>query len=264
LPRALLVTAALLMAACAPRPIALPTGAGVPFPEYAVLYEEVTLPCRGIRTFTAELSLAGRAGDTRLRGRVQAGFERPGSLRFTAVAPFGPPIFVFVAAPDTASLLLPRENRLLLDAPPEAIVEALTGFALDPDDLRAILTGCVEPDARPVGARAYGRGWIAVDLESRATAFVRPVDRRHRITAATRGPLIIEYGEFVGGRPSRVRLLLPADRNEDSIAADLTVRLSQVSINVDLPPEAFSMMIPPGVLPLSLAELRRLGPLGEF
>jgi outer membrane lipoprotein-sorting protein len=45
-------------------------------------------------------------------------------------------------------------------------------------------------------------------------------------------------------------------------AADVTVRLSDVNINVPLEPEVFAVDVPAGAEPLTIEELRRAGPLG--
>jgi outer membrane lipoprotein-sorting protein len=44
---------------------------------------------------------------------------------------------------------------------------------------------------------------------------------------------------------------------------DLTVKLSDVELNVPLGAEVFQLDVPPDADPLTLEELRRAGPLGE-
>jgi hypothetical protein len=86
--------------------------------------------CRGVRTLTAELALAGRAGPDKLRGRVQAGFTRPSAMRLEGVAPFGPPAFILVARDRTATLVLPRESGVLRGAQADEILGALVAWRL--------------------------------------------------------------------------------------------------------------------------------------
>ena len=164
---------------CAARGITLPTDPGVPFNDFAQVHEQLTEACRGVRTLTAELSLAGRAGSERLRGRVVAGFERPASMRLEGVAPFGPPAFILAARGDMAILLLPRDDRVLKGERAEDMLGALTGVALAPADLQAILTGCVtadpKPTCRPFARKRLGlhrsRGWRdACSSSGRTTA----------------------------------------------------------------------------------------------
>src|SRR6476646_11200910 len=110
---------------------------------------QLSAACAGVRTLTAEIALSGRAGRQKLRGRVIAGFARPASMRLEGVAPFGPPGFILVSRGGDATLLLPREERVVTGASPEDVLGALTGVALAPADLHAVLTGCVLPDPTP-------------------------------------------------------------------------------------------------------------------
>src|SRR5690348_11136026 len=163
-----------LSAACAPRTATLPTDPGAPLPDAAAVHARVTESCRTVKTLTAELALAGRAGDQRLRGRVVAGFERPASMRLEGVAPFGPPAFILAARGRNATLLLPRDQpRVLRGAPPENILGALTGVTLGPADLQAILTGCVAPMPQPTNGRQHASGWASIDLAGGATVYLQ-------------------------------------------------------------------------------------------
>lgn len=254
------VAAVLVAAACAPGRLVLPTGPGAPFPEFASAFADATRACRGVRTLTAELALSGRAGDAKIRGRVLAGLASPDSVRLEGVALFGPPAFILAARPGAATLVLPRDDRVLTGPATAAIVEALAGVALGAEDLRAVLTGCVVPEPDAEKGRAYGDDWVAVDLRGGASVFLRTVDGRRRVVAGVRGPLTIEYREFTGDTPRQVRLR--SHGGSGTVTADLTVGLSQVEINVPLDPSAFTVRVPEGALPLTLDELRRAGPLG--
>src|SRR5204862_4226602 len=117
--------------------------------------------CRGIRTLTAEIALSGSAGGRRVRGRLSAGVATPASVRLEAAAPFGPPVFILVATDADATLLLPRDDRVLEHGRPDAVLDAATGVPLEPADLRTVLTGCaVAPDAD--AARQSGPDWRIV------------------------------------------------------------------------------------------------------
>ena len=212
----------------------------------------------------AELAIAGRAGGEKLRGRVIAGFELPGRMRLEAVAPFGPPVFNLVSRGGTATLLMPRDDRILPDAPPASVIEALTGVSVSPDDLLATIAGCVTVDRTPSAARTYADGWAAVDLAGGATLYLRRQDRGWRILAGTRGRLAVEYGENFDratGVPAGVRLRVAAD--DGSVTTDLGISLSQVETNAPIDPRAFSLKAPDKAVPLTLDELRRAGPLGQ-
>lgn len=203
----------------------------------------------------AELGLSGRAAGQRMRGRVLSGFA-PGALRLEGVAPFGSPVFILVADGLRGTLLLSRERRVVQDAPPEEILNALVGIRLGPDDLRALLTGCVKAAAEPTSARAYGADWLAVDLAEGGTIYVRRIGNAWRIVAGRVGGLEVDYAAFEGARPSQV-VVRGADLN-------LALALNQVELNGDLPRDALvALKIPEGVAPLSLDQLRKAGPLGR-
>jgi hypothetical protein len=246
-----------LTSGCAARRLALPADPGAPFPEYADVSRRVTMTCAGVRAMTAELALAGRAGGRRLRGRAIAGFERPASMRLEGVAPFGPPAFILVARAGTATLLLPRDNRVLRKAAPEDMLGALTGVALSPADLQAILTGCVtaEPDA--TGGRLHQNGWASIDLMGGATLFLARVDGGWQPRAARRPGWQIEYVSWQAGFPREVRL----QSVDPAIDVDLAATVSQLETNVPLDAAAFAVSVPPGAIELTLDELRDAGPL---
>lgn len=256
LPPVGLVVVLVLLSACAPARVSLPQGDGIPLQDPNPTLQEATERCRAVQTLTVELSVSGRAGGSRLRGRVLAGLAAPDSARLEGVAPFGAPAFILVAQAGEALLLLPRDDRLVEDAPPEAILEALTGLRLDPGDLRALLVGCVTPAPSAVAGRAYGDEWIAVDLNDRATAFLRTVDGTPQMRAARLDHLVVEYSDFTAGLPRRLRVWTEE-------GTDLSIQLSQLETNVPLGPAVFEIQVPDDALPMTLEELRRAGPLGD-
>ena len=251
--------AATLVSACGAKRFSPPTGPGTPFPTYTSAFEQATAECRGVKTITATLSLSGRAGTQKLRGRVDAGFAAPSEVRLEGRAPFGRPVFILVARDETsATLVLPRDNRVLGDAAPAAIVEALAGVALAPAELRAAIAGCGFGGGAADG-RIYG-DWLAIDTPG-ATHYLRRQDGRWRLVVSTRAPLAIEYRDFNAvGHPSTVRIRTTAAA--DQSATDMTLKLSDVSTNVPLGPEVFALEVPEGADALTLDELRRAGPLG--
>jgi hypothetical protein len=255
-----LIAVAFTSAACASRTLTLPSGPGAPFADAETAYGEATRACAGVRTFTAEMALSGKAGRTRLRGRVLAGLERPDAVRLEGVAPFGAPAFVFAAKGGRATLLLPRDNRVLRDADPGAVVEALTGVPLAPDALAAALDGCGAPAADVVSGVVYGDGRVMITLASKANVYLDRPGGRWRILAAVLEPYTVEYPEWAGDRPARVRL---RTRTGAATTADLSVGLSQVDINTDLDPAAFEVDVPADAAPITLDELRDAGPLGR-
>ena len=215
--------------------------------------------CTGVRTFTAELALSGRAGRQKLRGRVVAGFARPASMRLEGVAPFGPPAFILAASGGTAVLLLPRDARVLRGAPAEDVLGALTGVTLGPADLQAILSGCVVPAPQAIGGRLHTNGWASIDLMGGATVYLQKRGDTWQLRAARRAGWQIEYPLWSNSFPQSVHL----QSDDPAVMVDLTATLSQVETNTDLDASAFAVSVPNDAQPITLDELRANGPLGE-
>lgn len=245
----------LALAGCAQRTVQLPTGAGTPLPDFAAVHAEVSKSCNSVRTLTAELGLSGRAGGQRLRGRALAGFQAPDAMRLEGLAPFGPPVFILAAQRSAATLLLPRDDRVLRDATAGEILGALTGVSLAPADLKAILTGCVVPSPRAAGGAQHGNDWRSIELQDKARVYLRRVSNRWQIRAATREGWRIEYPDWQTAFPRAVRLI------SQTPAVDVTADISQIETNVPIDPAAFLVDVPSAAVSITLDELRQAGPL---
>jgi hypothetical protein len=80
-----------------------------------------------------------------------------------------------------------------------------------------------------------------------------------QVRAARRDGWEIDYPAWQGTFPEEIRL-----RSANGPAnVDMTATLSQVEVNVDVDPAAFTVNVPPNATPLSIDELRQAGPLGE-
>ena len=211
-----------------------------------------------MKTITASMALSGKAGTTKLRGRIDGGFAVPGRLRLEGIPPFGRPVFVLVADGARATLVLPRDERVLRDAPAGQIVEALAGVALGADALRTIVSGCGLAEGAPAEGRTYGDGWASVS-SGETTTFLRQAGGGWQIAAARRGSTTVLYADYANGRPSTIRLRA---ESAGRAAADLTLRLSDVDTNITLDPKTFDVEIPQHAVPITLDELRKAGPLG--
>lgn len=267
-----LLAATLLLGGCAARGggrFVPPTGPGAPAPEFAQRFEEATRACRDIHTMTAEAALSGRVGGRRVRGRLQMGLGDPNAMRLEAVAPFGQPIFILAAHDGEGTLLLPRDNEVLPQAPAAAIVEALAGIALSPTELRAVATGCVSPSATATGGQQYGDALTAITLSDQSIVYIRSIDGAPRIVFAHRPGLEVEYGRYERALPRVVhlrRVAAPAAGAASSQTvpeAVLSLELSQIELDVALGPEAFTVEVPKGARPVTLEQLRQSGPLGQ-
>ena len=183
------------------------------------------------------------------------------------VAPFGGPVFNLWARGGSASLLLTREQRIVRDAPPEAILGALTGVALAPADLLAVFTGCVLPGARATAGRLHTGGLASIDIESAdqgaqrrtATVYLRRNGSQWQLRAAKRDRWQIEYVPGTGSFPESVRLI---STNPD-VVVGITAALSQIETNENLDPKAFIVDAPTNVMPMTVDELRQAGPLRD-
>jgi hypothetical protein len=260
--RSLFLGLTLLAGACASTPagIVLPAGSGNPLaPElYEPLFVTAIASCRSVRTMELMMALQGRSGETRLRGRVRGALAEPGSIRLEVLAPFGAPVAILAAAPGAATLVQPRDRRVTTGALAEDLLQTLAGITLGPDEFRAVMTGCLVPTPRPVGGRSIGDDYIAVELDGGTTAFIRSIDGVPHVVAGSRAGLVVEYGEHVRGLPRRVRVQSAAGTVP---VIDLTARLSQVNINVELAPTAFVVRVPDDYVPMTLEELRGRPPL---
>jgi outer membrane biogenesis lipoprotein LolB len=247
------------LSGCAGRQLTLPTDAGSPLADLDAIHGPASKACREVRTFTAELRLSGRAGSQPLKGTVHAGFKRPRSMRLEMVSGFGAPIFIMTAGENGATLLFPREQRVVRDATPEAILGALTGVGLAPADLLAILTGCVVPEPHPIAGRLHGNGWASIDMSGEAVMYLQPDQQAWRVRAARRGAWRIEYPAWARGSafPSRVRLSTSMPPG-----VDLSAIVSQVETNVDLEDAVFTARVR-DEKPMTLDELKASGPLRQ-
>jgi hypothetical protein len=249
---------ALSVAACAPRvTVAIPGGDSRPDPGAEAAFDAATSSCRVLRSRSMELALAGRVRDQVVRGTVQAATTTSGDLRLEGVAPFGAPLFVLVSSGERASLLLPREARVLRDEPTVDVLEALVGLRLTAADLHALLTGCVVSAPAVRGGRAYGSDWWAVDIGPRQSAFLRRSPTPPRVEAARLDSLDIGYTAFNATSPREVMLVAPGAAGTPGVR--LRVRLGQVEDNPALPAEAFRLDASPGATPLPLDELQARG-----
>jgi hypothetical protein len=252
---------ALAVAGCAPTRVALPTGAGTPVADATSILAEAFGHCAAVRTLTAEINLSGQAAGQRLRVRLIAGLAAPDRIRLEAMAPIGPPVFILASAGEQTILLLPRDDRVLRGEPPAAILEALAGIRVTPAALRRLLAGCPaeEVDARDV--RAIGDDWVLAATGDRGTAYLHRVHGRWRFAAVRGGALDAELRPGDAAQPASVRLSSP-DASAGT-AFDLTLRLSQVEVDTDVPEEAFTVRVPADAVAISLDELRQSGPLRD-
>lgn len=252
--------AALLAASCGASLLKLPQAAAVPATDGRDALAEATNACHAISTLSAVVAVSGSVEGQRLRATLNVGLAPPDSVRIEAFA-LSQPIFVFVASGDDATLLLQRDNRVLQHGPPAEILRAVTGVPLDPRLLRTTFTGC--PAATEFrGAEAIGPDWRRMPDFDGAVYLHRAARRAPwQLVAAThRDPAGLEwqadFRQVMAGVPRDIRLAARDRRFE------LRLALSQVDIDVPIAAPAFQVRLPPAVTPITLDELRRMGPIG--
>lgn len=272
--QALVVATALVAAACSPPLLKLPGGRGVTVaaPAAAAALDEASMGCGAVRTLTADVMVSGSAGGHRVRGRLSAGVAAPSSARLEAVAPFGAPVFIFVATGADATLLLPRDGRILEHARPDAVLEAVAGIPLDGADLRDTLTGCVvAPEmGGAIEANQFGATWLALRTTNGDDIYLHralPADRWDLVAIVRASRLSnlrwrADFNDRQAGVPRTIRLTSIDDGGTQARRFDLKLVLSQVDVTMPLGPEVFTVLVPPGATRISLDELRRSGAFG--
>ena len=267
---AALVLLALAAAACATGAvIRLPEGPWADDPMAGGAYESASAACRGVRTLTAEIAVRGKAGPSRVRGRVLAGFERGGALRLEAPAPFGAPVFILVSRANVATLWLPRDRRVLRGVPVEDVLGAITGLPRSSDDVLALVAGCLSSAGADAARGQSGPGgWMRVELSGGIRAYLSRDGNAWRITAGQRegGPgapaWSVAYSAFSSGFPGTVTVRQEPGAGSPAATA-LTFHVSQLETNVPIEPRAFDVIVPADAGTLTLEELRQSGPLAE-
>lgn len=242
-----------------------------PDPGAAAAFETATASCKGFRSIEGELALSGRAGGERVRGRILAGLEAGGAVRLEAPAPFGAPFFILAGRDEKATLVLPREKRVMKDTEVSAVLERLTGLTLGADDLRLIVSGCLVEKASPSGGRQWAGGWQAVTLRGAGssdpaldrTAYLRTIDGRPLLVAADYGPWHVDYSQHMSGFPRVVRVRSAAALAKADRSVDITARIEQLEVNTQINPRAWSVDVPSDADPMTLDELRSIAPLAE-
>jgi len=259
-----LVALALTVSACAPRFVKLPSGPGTPASDAAGALAEATAACRAVSSITADVAASGSVGGQRLRGHILVGLAAPASARLEAVAPAGPPLFIFTSHDRDATLLLPREDHVVEHGSPADVLEAVTGLPVDAGELRETLTGCA-PAAPAAAGRALGADWRAVTV-GRTDVYLRrdPKIARWQVAAIAHGAggtaraadeWRADYRDFENGLPRAIHLA-----SADRARFDLSLTLSQVALNETLGAEVFRVDVPRSAERITVDDLRHARP----
>jgi len=209
---------------------------------------------------SAEIAVSGSVNGQRIRTRLIGGFT-PSSVRLEAVAPFGAPLFTFVATGNDGTLLLPRDRRVVEHGPPAEVMAAVAGVPLAANDMLRTLTGCAMPD-RLDSPLAIGDNWRTSAGPGGAKIYLHrdPATAPWRLVTylhggdALRWTWRADYDDFHDGLPHIVRLV-SADQRRFS----LELKLSQIEPNVQLKPEVFRVDVPSNTERISVEDLKRSG-----
>jgi len=252
---------ALAASACAPRFVKLPSGPGTPASDAADALAEAMAACRAVSSITADVAASGSVGGQRLRGHILVGLAAPASARLEAVAPAGPPLFIFASHGSDATLLLPREDHVVEHGSPADVLEAVTGLPVDAAELRSTLTACA-PAAPAAAGRALGADWRIISDRGMDVYLRRdPKIARWQVAAITHGAARApgewraEYRDFENGLPRAIHLA-----SADRARFDLSLTLSQVALNESLGAEVFRVEVPRSAERITVDDLRHARP----
>jgi hypothetical protein len=251
----------LCAASCGAPLMKLPAGPGAPAPDAADALKQATASCVGIRTLTAEVAASGKVSGQRVRVRLSVGVDAPASARLEAVAPFGPPIFILVATNDDATLLLPRDDRVLQHGRPADVLDAVAGVPLSAADLHAVLTGCAPATPQTEG-RSLGDDWRMISGAAGDALYLhRPgASQPWQLVSVVRRAWRVDYGDALNGLPRTMRITSVSRDGGAASSFDLTLALTQVETNVPLGADVFRVDIPRAAQPITLDELRHARP----
>jgi hypothetical protein len=263
---AVALVAALGASGCGAPLVQLPSGNGVPAQDAAEIVAQATGRCSGVRTLAADIAFSGSVGGRRVSGRLSAGVSAPASVRLEAMAPFGPPLFIFVATGDEATLLLPHEDRVLEHGRPDLVLKAIAGIPLAARDMLPLLTGCPFGPAESRRGRQIGDAWRVVPAGNEIELYFHrePALASWRLVSSVQGPggeersWRADFTSFQESLPRLVRVASLEGAGADA-GFDLRLVLSQVDVNVSLDADAFRVRIPPTAVPMRLEELRQTG-----
>jgi hypothetical protein len=262
-PAALVCALAFVCVGCGAARMKLPAGPGVPAPDARDIVTAATAGCSPLSAVSMEMAVSGSIAGGRVRGRLLGGLTRDGGVRLEAVAPAGQPVFILSnrsgPAQNSATLVLPRDNRVLENGQFKAVLEAVTGIPIDAPVLFAVLTGCAP--SPPTDGNALGDDWRLVRAGMYDVYVHRDKSGRWRLAATVDRDAAagwrVEYLDAQKELPTALRLI-----STRANAFDLQITLSQVEVNPSFGREVFQIRLPSSAMPITVEELKTEGPLG--
>jgi hypothetical protein len=248
---------ALVASGCAARVFTPPTGPAVPFAEAPQVWDQVTAPCRDAQRYVAQLRVQGWVGsrDQRIAPTLDGAVTRGDDVYLWAQM-LGATMLQMAGQAGQSTIMLPRD-QVFLTAPTRDIVSALTGLPWGGRELLDVLTGCVAAPAGAVTGEQIGSS-LRVTLSPTIHAWLRQREGRWQVHAAQIEGWLVEYTMFDGRWPSTVHVTATG-----VTPLDLRFTVSQVKVNIDLPPATFTATVPSHFRPITLDDLRSIGPLRD-
>jgi hypothetical protein len=246
-----------LAAGCATRVFTPPTGPAQPFAEAPQVWEQVTAPCRDAQRYVAQLRVQGWVGsrDQRIAQTLNGAVTR-GDDVYLELQVVGTTIFQMAGRAGQSTIRLPRD-QVFLTAPTRDIVSALTGLQWGGRELLDVLAGCVASPSGAVTGERVGSS-VRITLSPTTHAWLRERDGRWQLQAAQVEGWLVEYQMFNGRWPSTVHVTATG-----ATPLDLRFTVSQVKVNIDLPPATFTLTVPSHFQTITLEDLRSIGPLRD-
>ena len=246
-PLALLIAGTLALGACASAPPAAPLPPEVEGARAGL--DDAWRSFKDLRTL-AEVSI--RQGERSQRFAGVLLLKGPGSIRFEALAPFGPPVLVVAGNAEQVTIWEVARNRAyLLPSSPDANRRWL-GLALPTEDLVALLAGHVRP------LRAPRTGALVAPDERGPSVRLSGAEGTQRVWLDPAGrPLAVEWTEVKN--PLRVTFTRAAD---DAAAAggpraiklitldgrlEVSVQYREPLVDTGFDPALLSLSVPQGV-----------------
>jgi len=253
-PAAAAAAIAVVTAACAGafRP---PAGPGTPAPAGDAAWRAAFSHCADARAIRAELGLSGRIAGQRVAG-VTVGTAVDGARALGLEARVSSKLLFRLAGEAGAATLLLADDNRVVTAPAEDIVDALVGVKLSPARWIALVSGCVSRDER--ASRIEQHGDVLTVTTGDAVVYLQQREGHWTPRAGAFEGFSVDYPRYRDGWPAELTIRSDAGR---SPAVTLKFDVRVIEINPTLPPAVFQMPVPPDATPMSLAELRKAGPL---
>jgi hypothetical protein len=225
--------------------------------------------CADVAALTTQIVVRGSAHGHRLRFRLWAATAFPALARLEVVAPSRQPAFIFTTRGDDATLLVPRDNRVVQHERASVVLEAVAGIPLNGVDIEGLLTGCPRISGT-YRAFQFGDTWLKFFIGENDEVYLQRTDPSgpwHLVVMIHRVPgqalrWRAEFRDRRDGVPRSIRLTSMDLIGQPSDAFDIRLSLRQLEINPLLGPAEFAVPVPQSAQPLTLDELRRSGPLG--